>query len=1283
MKDVLSACVLACLVTGARGGLTLDEGGGDGFMIGATGRTWEAGSVVGDNKGSVFLDVVFGEPLSKDVPQRTLMHLRTKGRATLAWNAYGNSTLQCELSDQDKTYRAEIPDALRNVRKGEVYRLGVTWDGDVVRVYVNGRAVDSGVQPMPIRAGSLARLCVGPYSDSWKAPRPWGDDIRIRRLRVWDEARAPADVAADEGIAFVPLSATPDSLVIPMLPKDVAAPSVDGYLTDRAWSYAGSFPQLLRGNFMGRSGSLPPHGFRLAYDDANLYLGFDTLFPGGFSCVEGIARTEAMEPEAWGSESWEFFLTVGARMFRFAGNYAGGTCESRYPDLGKKWNGGWKWAFSKKMNIDDSVHWQGEVAIPWSSLDLKGPIAGKERFNFCRSWTLPTCGTISSLNANGRGYQPSGDERQWCPVATFAPAASYRLLGRTDPAGGEYTERYSLASATGGNLVYEVSLAARDGSLGLKRIHRSDLSLKAGEVAEGSFTASTSVPGYDAVLHVLTDNGRVVMRQAVPYDLDKRVFDVTPLYLKERIRVSFRRPFDGTFRVVSPDGAVFLERKTDGRPFECAFGRDSKAGEYAFLLVKDDGSVAGEVKSFYPGIGDWERQDPHHDWVLPPFSPIKSRVSSGAICADLSLRTYGWEKSLLPAKISSCGEDLLAGRPELLLGGVPLPCDSMAVTSNSVTHLGFTAKGSCADADVENLAWIEYDGVQYNRLTVTPRQPGRSLSIRYALDPKFAKYMNASAGGQWGAKRTEKIPCGESVVGAFPMMWTGNEEKGLCFFYQSRANWSADKAKTYRFEKSGEAFTVTVSIAKGLPAGKPYSVEFGLLATPMRPLAASHPFNTFNGNSKSAQLNRPYGRPVQDVVLMSYPGKGSGDLGSFFCDLDEPAFKVDRENHLWVMDNHARGARVRAVPYTCARFLSSFYPEVRAFLPEWTFSPECALDYSHTGHFLYECCPKSSATEFFIWKYKTMLDLIPGMKGIYLDFGLIHECSNKEHGCHESMAILAQREFYRRLAVAQIEKGIADPVTVIHSTDCVQPPAMTFVTHLFNGEHIRQMSSTILHDKKDILDTYGIEMFASELSTLPWGVENSYYMPYDTLLKKNGGDEPTDAYEFRMGMASIGAGLVHDTVQSLHRNHYGLFDKVMRILDGFGAGGRAKFVGYWREPAKVLRGDGVYVSCHTAGDKVLLVIAHIAKPHVDQDVEIELDLGKLGVKAPLARAIDLLPADDPEYGWLLSRAGDKSRHVSMAVLGLGSFGSRVDSFDGKVLRYHLPFHTFGLVELRP
>ena len=63
---------------------------------------------------------------------------------------------------------------------------------------------------------------------------------------------------------------------------------------------------------------------------------------------------------------------------------------------------------------------------------------------------------------------------------------------------------------------------------------------------------------------------------------------------------------------------------------------------------------------------------------------------------------------------------------------------------------------------------------------------------------------------------------------------------------------------------------------------------------------------------------------------------------------------------------------------------------------------------------------------------------------------------------------------------------------VLHSTDCVQLPAMTFATHLLNGEHIRQASSSILHNKKAILDTYGIEMFASELSTLPWGIAKEW-----------------------------------------------------------------------------------------------------------------------------------------------------------------------------------------------
>ena len=1276
MKAALFS-VLAFTAGAAMGGLTLDERfGGDGFAIGPSGRSWDAKALVGDNKGSVFLDVTFRKITDGKVAgQRTLMHLRTASRLTIAWNAYRNETLQCSFSDSRKTYRVTFKE--RGIELGRTYRLGVTWDGDVVRTYIDGVAVDSGVQPLPVKRDIVRKLNIGPYRDSYVAPRPWGDDITVSRLRVWDEARTPADVAAENGKAFRPLTETDKiALTVPARPADVAPPKIDGHLDDAFWSHAGSVPQLIHGNFVGRSGRLPPHSFRLAYDSDNLYLGFDTLFPSGFTCVEGLNRTPESEPEAWGAESWEFFLFVGETMFRFAGNYAGGTLESKKPG-GKAWNGEWRRAFSKQRYIDDSVLWQGEAAIPWKTLGLDGPYAEGCRFNLARSWTIPTCGTISSLNEAGRGYIPDKD----CPVMTFAPSAAYRLVKRTDPAQGEYAEEYALSGgAKGGKLVYEVSLAARDGSLGPMRIHRTEVKAKPGEVVPASFTASTAVPGYDAILHVLTCDGKTVMREAVPYDLDRRVFDVTPLYLHEKVRVAFRRPFEGRFEMLGPDGAAAFSRAVDGAPFEFAFPRTRAPGEYLFRVSKDDGTVVGEVRSTYPGIGEWESQDPHYDWVLPPYEPLRAEAAVDGLDARLSMRRYVWRKSVLPASLESLGEELLAAAPEVLLGDEALACAAFAMTTNSATHVGFAASGESATAKIENAGWLEYDGVQYNRMTVVPKVGGRSLRLRYRLRPAFGRYLHASAGGQWGAKRTARIADGVSEMGAYPIFWTGNEEKGLCFFYQSRAGWTADMKKTYRLEKTGEGLTVTVSVAKKLPVGKPFSFEFGLLASPARPLAKNYPYDTF-GISPAAKLNRPGRRPTLDVALMECPIKRT-DLGSYFADLDEPDYTLDLKRYRWVMAHHVEGSGVRPVPYTCARFLSSAYPEVRAFLPEWTFTPECALDYSHTGKFLYECCPVSSATDFFVWKYKTLLKLVPGLKGIYLDFGLIHECSNKEHGCRAGMAILGQREFYRRLAVAQIEAGIADPVIVLHNTDCVQLPAMTFATHLLNGENIRQSSSSLLHNKKDILDTYGIEMFACELSTLPWGISNSFYMPYDNLSKEHGGDETIDRYSFRMGLASIGAGLVHNTMQSLHRNHFGLFDKVVRIFDDFGVGrAETRFWGYWRRPAAVRKGKGVYVSCHSDGKRILALIAHIDKAHDDQDVEIEFDLERLGLAAAPANATDMMTADDPDYAWLAERKKACGKDISRAPTGLSEFGTKVTGFDGRVLRLHLPFHRFAIVRL--
>jgi len=61
----------------------------------------------------------------------------------------------------------------------------------------------------------------------------------------------------------------------------------------------------------------------------------------------------------------------------------------------------------------------------------------------------------------------------------------------------------------------------------------------------------------------------------------------------------------------------------------------------------------------------------------------------------------------------------------------------------------------------------------------------------------------------------------------------------------------------------------------------------------------------------------------------------------------------------------------------------------------------------------------------------------------------------------------------------------------------------------------------------------------------------------------------------------------------------------------------------------------------------------------------------------------MMTADDPDYAWLAKRKVEKGKDISKSPIGLGDFGTKVLSFDGRTLRLHLPYHRFALVELAP
>jgi len=293
-------------------------------------------------------------------------------------------------------------------------------------------------------------------------------------------------------------------------------------------------------------------------------------------------------------------------------------------------------------------------------------------------------------------------------------------------------------------------------------------------------------------------------------------------------------------------------------------------------------------------------------------------------------------------------------------------------------------------------------------------------------------------------------------------------------------------------------------------------------------------------------------------------------------------------------------------------------------------------------------------------------------------------CNNHDHGCYERIPLLAQREFYRRIIISQLDAGISEPTIVLHNTDSVQLPAMTFATHLFNGEHIRQHSSTIMHDGKDILDTYDISMFASELSSLPFGLTNSVYQSNDVLIPQfGGGKEDPELYKFRITQAMMTGTLPHNTLPALNRCHFGIFDKVIRIYEDFQVP-KASFLGYWTHPVELQSGSDIYVSIyrHASEQRALAVVAHIGKNHQEQNVAFQVHTTDLKLPANL-RIIDRLQAPDPEYAELAERLKKYQVAQERTPLKLGDFGSSEVQCSGNTVSLRLKAHCFALLELYP
>ncbi len=1244
----------------------------DGFFgLGSSGVSFPAAALgLCGNRGTILFDFKL-EKFEKDLMKnRYCVSLRTSRQTSLLfWIQPVKPICRVHFSDKEKNSRF---DSKEQFVPGRVCRIGISWDGNDIRIYHDGILRGTVPQPLPLGSG-VTRLCIGRFRDGYlDNTSPLPDDCLIANLKVWDSALTPEEIMKECGVKVVPAAEQhPQILSVPAVSGE--PPAIDGTLADRAWDSSAGMIGLTDGSAPGAGWNQPENSFTALYDSQNLYLGLRTIFPGRVPMRYGDRRTDGREPEVWGSESFEIYIRAHGETYRFGGNAAGGFTESK--GLDTAWNGEWKYAATTKMRIDDTQLFEAEAAIPWKTLGLDAPPREGLEFNFCRSWLIPEVGAASSTSPDGLYGKGA-----FFPKMLFIPdTPSMRLEKRGTPADGLLEQKAVFTSGRPASLTYSVELLNMNGSAAPVPAYASSFRIKAGEKLEKNISIPIRLPGYDALLFTLSDGKSARMRQILPFRLNSDLFTVRPKFYQERVDLELKHAMilgrlgsaESVIELAAPDGKVIGSIDAKNERISFPFRKSNPAGAYRFVLKrKSDGKEIFSRKLNYPGFGEWQNMT-FDNRIIPPYTPLTSKGGGNPeFSVQMWGRCYNWEKGrLFPTRIMSQKQQLLKGPVVLAAGGREVGGTDLRIGNKAAHRIELSTSGENESLHADADSWIEYDGIQYNRVVLRASGKTGPVAVRIPLDPKLVRYLHTSDSLAWGTRLTEKVNDGTRTFRFFPVVWVGNEELGLSFFAEGHHTWKTKSGQVFSLVKSAESASLEVRIADSLSPGETLEFEFGLLASPVKPFPADYPLNTFHF-AVCAGMNRP-GAPVYTINSQS-------------CGIDKAWEKSWSE---WIPPALAAVKKSGGIlaPYQMDGMLSTEYPEATAFRDDWKIVPDFTLDYTADGkkEYISWMCPASDASKFFVYKFKEMLKRYR-IGGVYLDYGIVPVCGNAAHGCTERTPLLAQREFIRRLALAQLDAGIAQPVIILHNTDSVQLPAMTFASHLFNGENIRQHSSTLMHNGKDILDTYTLTPFASELNSLPFGLTNSVYHAQDRLLPQFGGtDEDQELYKFRLTKAVMCGTLVHNTMPAMARLHYGIFDKVIRYYRAFGVP-ESEFFGYWKAPAKVIRGKDIYVSVYKnrTGTAALAVIAHIGREHVDQDVEIVFNSAMLGMK-PFGKGVELLTADDPQYSELFRLRAKGGIPISRAELKLGDFGVRLKSVSNDRLAMRLNYHSFALVELRP
>lgn len=647
---------------------------------------------------------------------------------------------------------------------------------------------------------------------------------------------------------------------------------------------------------------------------------------------------------------------------------------------------------------------------------------------------------------------------------------------------------------------------------------------------------------------------------------------------------------------------------------------DAKAiapGEYQVRasVSAPDGTEVGRASGdlSYPEPPAWLGSDEgRSNAVLPPYTPVECEEGAGALALGVWGRRYRFAGGALPSSLISAGEELLAGPCRIV--ATPKPAAGQAevrVTERTAGRVAFTV--ACGPATVEGT--LEYDGLLMIDLALNSEQAGTldALAIEIPFRPERAKYLYT-----WPDVRSGALT--DYVSGFQPIVWIGDEERGLSWLCESDQGWLLDDPGRAIEVERGEAEVVLrlnlVDRPIELQPGEKLRYRFALQATPLKPivrdvweerLVRSH----WYGEAMSLGEKMVGEVPAPE----HYAAMGARALLIWrWWDAFAYPLPIGHEDEFrkMVADYHAAGLKV--VPYVGGFLLSDEAPEAALFRDEMAKMPMQPFPIRLPGlkdQMATVVCQRSLWQDFLVDGIARLIDEYDA-DGVYLDTTTRpYACINELHGCGYTRPdgsrgmtypVFSVRENLRRIYTAVTSRK-PDGIVDVHVYDCMNGPALAWATSYWNGEQLPRG----VEFRPDALP---LDRFRCEFMGRNWGV------PADLLYYKLG--------EYRKCMAIAG---LHDVpVRTEKLPDLAIQSGLWRLRDEFGCRD-AEWLPYWsnQEHVSVEPAD-CYASLHRHQENgVLAFVSNLSREQAR--VRVTLNLQALGLAGEV-RARDGISGDE-------------------------------------------------------